>query len=128
MTSPFDFVKAINKSKEDLLSQGSAPSDYVPFIVNKALSFRPDVLDLVQMVNERHWLDEDQQFYFLLGTVPPTKAYHAWLKEEPEDPNLELVKQFFGYNTKRATEALKLLKPDDLERIKRCTGGQKQGK
>lgn len=128
MSSPFDFVKTINQTKENLLESGSPVSDYVAFIINKALSFRPDAVAAVQLINERHWLDEDQQYAFLLGTVPSSKAYHAWMKEEKPHPDLELVKRFFGYNTQRATEALGLLKPDDLERIRQCTGGQKQGK
>ena len=45
--NPFDFVKSINYQKQDLLDDdydGQIEKEYVPYIVNRALSFTPDTI------------------------------------------------------------------------------------
>jgi len=61
--------------------------------------------------------------------VKKRKRFSPWLKvEKPED--LEAVKEYFNYSNRRAIEALVLLTPEQIERIKHLldTGGIRKGR
>jgi|TARA_Y100000361_G_scaffold111245_1_gene101366 hypothetical protein len=116
--SPFDYTKAINQSKERLMDSPDEmwEKKYSPFIVNKALYAFPDIILLVNEMNLNHHLDAKLQFDFLLNSIRPRKRYAPWLKTSKIN-NLELVKEYFGYNDQKAKDALDLLTDDQLEHI-----------
>ena len=117
--SPFDYTKAINQSKERLMDSPDEmwEKKYSPFIVNKALYPFPDTILLVNEMNINNHLDSKLQFDFLLNSIRPRKRFAPWLKTSKIN-NLELVKEYFGYNDQKAKEALDLLTDDDLEYIR----------
>ena len=116
--SPFDYVKSINESKDPLMDSPDEmwEKKYSPFIVNKALYAFPDIILLVNEMNLNHHLDAKLQFDFLLNSIRPRKRYAPWLKTSKIN-NLELVKEYFGYNDQKAKDALDLLTDDQLEHI-----------
>jgi len=117
--SPFDYTKAINQSKERLMDSPDEmwEKKYSPFIVNKALYPFPDTILLANEMNINNHLDSKLQFDFLLNSIRPRKRFAPWLKTSKIN-NLELVKEYFGYNDQKAKEALDLLTDDDLEYIR----------
>ena len=117
--SPFDYTKAINQSKERLMDTADEmwEKKYSPFIVNKALYPFPDTILLVNEMNVNNHLDTKLQFDFLLNSIRQRKRFAPWLKTSKIN-NLELVKEYFGYNDQKAKEALDLLTDDDLENIR----------
>ena len=117
--SPFDYTKAINQSKERLMDSLDEmwEKKYSPFIVNKALYPFPDTILLVNEMNINNHLDTKLQFDFLLNSIRPRKRFAPWLKTSKIN-NLELVKEYFGYNDQKAKDALDLLTDDDLEHIR----------
>ena len=117
--SPFDYTKAINQSKERLMDTADEmwEKKYSPFIVNKALYPFPDTILLVNEMNVNNHLDAKLQFDFLLNSIRQRKRFAPWLKTSKIN-NLELVKEYFGYNDQKAKEALDLLTDDDLENIR----------
>ena len=116
--SPFDYAKAINESKDQLMDSPDEmwEKKYTPFIVNKAVYPFPDTVLLVNEMNQCHYLDNRLQFDFLLNSIRPRKRYAPWLKASKID-NLELVKEYFGYSDQKAKDALKILSDDDLKYI-----------
>jgi len=127
MTTPFDYVKSITTSKEDMLSNPeNDPQQYVPYVVNKALSSFPDCLFHANEMNMKHYLDRDMQYYYYLNSVRKSKRFAKWLKRV-DDENLELVMKYFGYNRSKAKQALRILTTEQLEEIKNkmITGGKK---
>ena len=42
--TPFDYLNAINQSKENLIVDELSEKEYVPFVVNKGLSYFPDTI------------------------------------------------------------------------------------
>ena len=116
--NPFDFVNSINHVKTDLLADGNvAESDYVPFVVNKALSYFPETLMLVNKVNGFPDLDNKLQYHYLLNTVRPGKRFAKWVKRENLE-DLECVKEYYGYSTDKALQALTILTSDNIHHIK----------
>ena len=115
---PFDFIKAINTSKNvmkngDLLTE----KDYIPFLVNRGLSFFHDTIIQVNEMNRLHFLDNKLQFDYLLNNIRPRKRWSKWLKPDKID-NLELVKEYFGFGNEKAKEALEVLTNENIEDIK----------
>jgi hypothetical protein len=116
--NPFDFVSAIQFSKEDLITDDWSEKQYNPFIINKALSFSPDTVLYANEMNERGFLDKKLQFDFLMGSVRKKKRFDRWIKQDVKEESLELVKQYYGYSRKKAESALRILSPKQLAEIK----------
>lgn len=114
-SNPFDWIKSISETKEDLLSATEA-KDYNPYIVNKGLSYYLDCLLLANEMNIRNTLDKDIQYMFLLNSVRQGKRYSPWEKKT-DTKHLEYIKQYYNYNDEKAAQALKLLSKEQIEYI-----------
>ena len=114
---PFDFIKAINDSKDVMKDNSLAEKDYIPFLINRGLSFFQDTVIQVNEMNRLHFLDNKLQFDYLLNNIRPRKRWSKWLKPDKID-NLELVKTYFGFGNEKAKEALDVLTNEDIVDIK----------
>lgn len=123
--SPFDFANSINYTKENLIVDDWSEKQYNAFIVNKALSYGADTVIAANEMNSRPHIDRKAQYDFLRGIVRKKKRFNKWLKPEKEE-QLELVKEYYGYNNTKAATALRILNPDQIELIKKKLerGGQ----
>lgn len=113
--NPFDYVNSINFTKKDIMEDEKS---YVPFIVNKALSYFPDTILYSNEMNRRHSLDNKLQYHYFLNTIRPKKRFSKWAKKEDSD-NLEIVKRFYDYNNQKAEQALSILTPSQLQIIRK---------
>lgn len=116
MASPFEIINVISntkKLKEDIDFEAS----YIPFLINKGLSLYPDTIYFVNEMNMNHHLPKKLQFDYLNGSILSRKRYTKWPKKIAEDDNLEMVKQYFGYNNEKAKSTLKLLNEQQLKTI-----------
>ena len=126
--NPFDFVNAINVTKKDLFEEGYTEDDYVPFLVNRQLSY---FMDTVFFANEANSTLKDipkrAQFDFLRLAIDKRKRYAKWGKQK-SDKDVELVQRRYGGTRQVAEELLKLLTKDDLQalRVSEDTGGIKK--
>ncbi len=125
-----DRLKAINQNKQPLLDNPEDARDeasYLPFVVNRCLSYFPDTIFQANEMNGSHIIDHKLQFDYLLNAVKRRKRFSPWLKPEKPD-DLEAVKQYYSYSNRRAIEALVLLTPEQVERIKHLldTGGTRK--
>lgn len=109
-----DYLKAINSTKSSLMNGDEfAEKQYVPYVVNRCLSYYSDTIQQVNFVNQNCHMDKKMQFDFLLGAIRKGKRFNPWMKESLSD-DLELVKEYFGYDNKKAKEALEILSDEDL--------------
>lgn len=116
--TPFDFVNAINYKKIDLMKDDEqAEKDYVPFIVNRTLSYFPDTIMYANEINQRIHLDNKLQFHYFLNSIRASKRFSKWVKKEGS-ADLEAVKEYYGYSNEKAEQALSLLSTDQLQIIK----------
>ncbi len=123
--SPFDYVQAINYTKEDMILDERTEKEYNAFIINRAMGYSPDTVIAGNEMNSRPHLDKKMQFDFLKGVVRKAKRYNKWLKSEESD--LEAVQEYFGYSFNKAKDALKILSDDDLSKIKTFLATSKGG-
>ena len=119
-----DWLNSIYFSKKNLLEEIDNPNQYPAFIVNRMLSGNIDTALFASELNERFTMDKDMQYKFLLYSVPKRKRFSNYLKKNKLE-DLELVKSYYGYNTEKALDALRLLSKEQLDYIKEQlnTGG-----
>ena len=115
--SPFEFIKAINETKEDVMVDDVSEKKFSPFIVNRGLSFFMDTIFQVNELNRNHHLDSRLQFDYLLNSVRKKKRYSKWLKPEKLQ-DLDVVKEYYGFSNEKAKDALSTLSEDQLAFIK----------
>jgi hypothetical protein len=126
----FDLVKVINDTKVDLMAEDpSWESVYVPFVVNRQLSYFPDTVLYANEMNTLHHAENRLQFSYLLNSIRPKKRFSRWLKPE-KSADLDAIKQYYGYGNQKAREALMLLTGEQLSFIhaKLDKGGARNGR
>ena len=124
--SPFDFLNSINSTKKDLMEDPDTEKQYVPFVVNRTLSYFPDTVAIANEMNKYHHLDSKLQYHFLINIVRKRKRFSKWIKSELEN-NIDKVKEYYGYSDAKARQILPLLSTDQLNIIinKVDKGGRK---
>jgi Fe-S cluster assembly scaffold protein SufB len=77
-------------------------------------------------MNKYASLDKDMQYEFLLNSLRQRKRFSPWLRKD-KISDLDYVKRYYGYSNEKASQALKLLSPEQIEFIKQRldTGGKK---
>ena len=114
-----DYLNTINLTKKNLMEDGDSgwEKNYPPFIINKCLSQHMDTILMANEMNQYPGLDKKMQYDFFINIVRPRKRFSPWGKKE-KVKDIELVKEFYGYSTEKAMQALRILTDNQLEIIK----------
>ena len=114
----FEYVNAVTLTKDTTgLADPSFEKNYVPFIVNRALSYFQDSVLAANLMNERPWLDKRLQFLFLLNTLRPRKRFSKWLKHNTAS-DVYVVSEYYGCSTRHALSLVGLHNEDQLAYMK----------
>ena len=116
--NPFEYSKAINTSKQDIMIDDIAEKEYNSFIVNRSLSYFPDTVLYANEMNVNHHIDARLQFDFFINIVKKRKRFSKWFKPT-ELENLELIKEYYGYSNEKAKSVYKLFSNDELLTLKK---------
>ena len=114
-----DYLNAINFNKKNLMDSDDLlwQKKYPAFIVNKILSGFQDCIMLVNEMNRNHFVDKDMQFQFLLNSIRSKKRYSPFLRSS-KLKDLDVIKEYYGYNNDKAKTALDILTKDEVKLIK----------
>ena len=113
-----DYLNSINQTKEYLMDEDPGwEKNYPSFVINKCMSQHMDTVMIANEMNQYPGLDKKLQYDFFINIVRPRKRFSPWGKKE-KVKDIELVKEFYGYSTEKAMQALRVLSPDQLEIIK----------
>lgn len=105
-------LESINYTKEDILDPNG--KDYVPFIVNKSLSYFMDTVAYANEMNKYPFLDKRMQYDYLKGSIRKRKRFSGWVKKDKSDV-IDAIIKYYDVSYRKALEYEKLL-----------TEGQKQ--
>lgn len=124
--NPFEYVNAINNTKKDVMIDDIAEREYNSFMVNRSLSYFNDTVLYANEMNIHHNIDNRLQFDFLINMVRKRKRFSKWEKVVSES-DVEVVKEYYGYNNEKARSALSLLTRENLNELKKKVykGGRK---
>ena len=123
--NPFDFVKSITYTKEDIMHDLNE-SEYESFLVNRALSYYQDCILYANEMNRRFELDVRLQYHYLLNTIRKRKRFAKWIKSEKID-DLRIVMEYYQVSRAKAEEYLNIISENDIAilRKKMNKGGVK---
>ena len=127
MTELKDWLNSINFNKDNLIEEDpSTIKNYAPYIINRCLSGNIDSILFANEMNKYSFLDKDMQYSFYLNTLRKKKRFSPWLRKD-KVTDLEIIKQYYGYSNEKASNALKILTPEQINFIKQRleTGGSK---
>jgi hypothetical protein len=120
-----DIIPSILQTKKNVVEN---EKDYVPFVVNKALSFHYDCILIANEMNKVPNTDALLQYHYLLNKVRGyRRPFQKWQKLSKDD-DLSAVKEYFNYSNEKAKEALTVLTQDEIVEIKKSLfkGGSKK--
>ena len=123
--TPFQFIDAINYTKENLIVDDWSEKQYNPFIINKGLSYGRDTIHAANCMNSRPHIDKGLQFSFLINIIRAKKRFNKWIKADKIEA-LDVVKEYYGYSTEKARQVLSLHNEDMIDelRTKLIKGGK----
>ena len=128
---PFDYINSINFTKKNIMvgteNDDLAEKAYVPYITNRTLSYFTDTLLYANEMNKYTGLDNKLQYEFLLNSIRKRKRFSQMVKSD-KIKDIDSVKEYYGYSNDKAKEALKILRPEQIQKIKENlkTGGMKK--
>ena len=116
--NPFEYVKAINNTKKDIMVDDVAEKEYNAFMVNRSLSNFQDTILYANLMNVNHHIDARLQFDFFINTIRKKNRFSKWLK--PLDyKDLDVIKEYYGYSDEKAKSVLSLLDNKQIEELKK---------
>ena len=113
------YLNSINLNKKSVLDTDDPgwEKNYPPYVINKCLAYHMDTVMLANEMNMHPHLDKKLQYDFFINTVRSRKRFSPWGKKQ-KVKDLEYVKQYYGYSTEKALQALRILSPTQLDYIK----------
>lgn len=114
----FDFVNSINYDKRDLFEDPQAEKEYVPFLVNRSLSYFPDTVLYANEMNQQAGVPKRWQYDFLKNAIPKRKRFSKWAKKQSDSQYLAPVMEYYKYSMDKALEVISMLSEEQLEQIK----------
>jgi NACalpha-BTF3-like transcription factor len=123
----FDFLNAINDTKKDLIKEDPlTEKDYVPFMINRGLSYFPDTVMFANEMNQHAGAPKNWQFDFYRIGIVKKKRFSKWHKKDAVEDDVKLVMQEYGYSYQKAMQAMELLTANQVKELKEKykTGGR----
>ena len=124
--NPFEYLKAINDTKKDIMVDDIAEKGYNAYMVNRGLSYFNDTVIFANEMNRLHHLDNRLQFDFYINIIRKRKRFSKWIKPDIAS-DVEVVKEYYGYSNEKARQALSLLTSEQINELRKKVykGGRK---
>jgi hypothetical protein len=121
----FDYLNSINDTKKDIMVDDVSEKQYVPFMVNRGLSYFSDTVLFANEMNRYHHLDKRLQFDFLINSIRKKKRFSKWAKPQEQEA-IMIVKAYYDFSNEKARSAASLMSSEQLEvlRTKIYQGGR----
>ena len=117
----FDFLNSINYTKKNILEEDILlEKQYVPFIVNKYLSYFPDTLMHSNQMNKLSFISKKDQYEYFINAIRKRKRYSKWKRKEDnlqKEISLKNIMEYFKCSYKRAEEYLNILNNHQIQAI-----------
>jgi len=113
-----DYLGPINLTKKKIMDCGDEQVErgYVPFVINRCLSYFADTIIFANEMNRFSHIGKKLQFDFYLNIIRVRNRFKAFDKRD--DPELlGKVKEYYGCNNTKALEYMRILSEENLEYI-----------
>jgi hypothetical protein len=127
MSNFFDHLSAINETKKNLIREDpETESGYVPFMINRGLSYFHDTVMWANEMNMHASIPKIWQSEFYLNGVSKKRRFSKWAKKPEASEDVNVIMAEYGYSMNRAMEVIDLFTAEQLKQLKEKhdTGGR----
>jgi hypothetical protein len=128
MSSPFDYIKSVTQTKEDLFTNDEIfKKEYNAFIVNRGLSNSETTALFADAMNQHPNLDPYLQYKFYLTGIPKSRNYSKWIKKEAinkDENELQFIAEQLNVSIKRALILHDLIGSEKIKELIDLRGGK----
>jgi hypothetical protein len=117
--SPFDWVKQITCEKREWDSFTDEEKEaFVPFIINKALSYNPQYIQIVEMAMT-YSMPPNKLYDFYKDVIPKKPIWNKWIKSQVkfDEQELQFIAEYFECSTREAKDFIGLLEDQEKSLI-----------
>lgn len=115
MSNVWGWVNSIN-DKTNILDDGDI-KQYIPYIVNKALSYHLDAILFSNEMNQYSSIPPECQYAFYFNALPKRKRFAKWAKKDSTE-DIDLIKRYYDVSESKAYEMMDLFSKKEIEYIK----------
>ena len=129
--SPFDFIKSINEGRKGkhLLQECTADDSletsnpdavdkqYVPFIINRGLSYFKDTALFANEMNIHANLPHRMQYDFYKHIVTQGRRFSKWGKKAKSSEDVKAIQEYYNYSQQKAESVYPLFTASAIKNI-----------
>ena len=116
MVTTSTFFKAISHIKDTEFTDAEFERDYIPYFVNKSLSYYADTALAANEINTRPNIDNKNQYRFLVYSVPKRRRKPIWVKPV-KDKILNIIADYYGVSLEKAEPYMNILSEKQINII-----------
>lgn len=117
--SPFDYLNSINDGPR---GKRLDVSDYVPFMINRGMSYHRDTVLLANEMNRHASLDHQLQYDFLKSATRPKRRFAKWHKAPKPSEDIKLIQIEYKYSREKAEAVYELFTKQQLKELRKKYG------
>lgn len=111
----FDWINSISNNKNIVMTDENK-KEYVPFVINRALSNFVDTIMYSNEMNLYHHIPKDIQYTYFLKGIRKSKRYGKWHKPKKDNQD-EVLMKYYKCNRQRASEMRTLLTTEQIDEL-----------
>lgn len=115
--NPFDYVKSINETKQNIMLDDEDEAAYNAFVVNRSLSYFHDTIHFANEMNRYHNMDNRMQYDFLREVIRKRKRFSKWDKSVISD-KVDVLMRYYDYSRVKAQQVEDLFDDGQIELMK----------
>ena len=130
--TPFTFINSINQGRKgkhllqdcsaddsiEMVNPDSADKQYVPFIINRGLSYFKDTALFANEMNIKNHLPSRMQYDFYRNIVSPKRRFSKWGKKEKANNDIKLIQKAYDYSRQKAEAVYPIFTKKQLNELK----------
>lgn len=114
--SPFDLAHDLT-TRERYDSDVSEMKSYTKFLLNRTLSYHPDLIAYANEMNIHIDVSDKLHYDYMHHSIDKKRRSKKYWAKSKKYEHLEMVKEYFNYSNQKALSALSVLSDSDIEAI-----------
>ena len=115
--SPFDLAHDLT-TRERYDSDVSEMKSYTKFLLNRTLSYHPDLIVYANEMNIHIDVSDKLHYDYMHHSIDKKRRSKKFWAKSKKYEHLDMVKEYFNYSTPKTLSALSVLSDKDIEAIK----------
>ena len=140
--TPFTFINSINQGRKgkhlledctaddslETINPDAVDKQYVPFIINRGLSYFKDTIIFANEMNMKSQLPPRMQYDFYRNIITPKKRFSKWGKKAKSPDDIRVIKELYNYSQEKAESVYKILTIDQINQLHKISERGGKGK